>query len=225
MTPMRMRSPMFLSPAQADAIAARVAAVEARTGVQVVVAIVGRAARYPEARWKAFALGVSTGALVVGALWFARPDWSAAGSALGAIAVVLAAGIVNALVATRVGGYERIFVRHNRAAVEVRQYAEGLFLARELFATPARTAALIVVSLHERVVVVHADRGYADRIGAAEWEGVVARMTVALRSGERAGAVEAGLDSLESLLVRSGFVAAGAAANDLPDQPLEERGA
>jgi putative membrane protein len=216
---------MFLSPAEADVIAARIAYIETRTGVQVVVAVVGRAARYPEARWKAFALGVSIAALVVGGVVIARPDWSAAGSALGGIVWVLAAGIANALIATWVRRYERIFVRHNRASVEVRQYAEGLFLARELFATPTRTAVLIVVSLLERVVTIHADRGYADRIAAAEWEGVIAPMTAALRSGDRAGAVEAGLDSLELLLVRSGFVATGATANALPDQPLEERGA
>jgi uncharacterized membrane protein len=216
---------MFLSPSQADAIAARIAAVEASSGVQVVVAIVGRAARYPEARWKAFALGVSVAALVVGASGLMRADWSTAGSALGEILIVMAAGMANALVATWVDGYAQIFVRRNRAAVEVRQYAEGLFLERELFATPTRTAVLIVVSLLERVVVVHADRGYRDRIAATEWEGVIAPMTAALRAGDRAGSVEAGLGALQGLLMRSGFVGAGPTANDLPDRPLEERGA
>ena len=216
---------MFLSPAQADAIAARIAAVEAGTGVQVVVSIVGRAARYPEARWKAFALGVSVAALVVGALELPRADWSTAGAVLGAMVVVMAAGISNALVATWFDGYAQVFVRRNRAAVEVRQYAEGLFLARGLFGTPARTAVLIVVSLLERVVVVHADRGYSDRITANEWEGVVAPMKVALRAGDRAGSVEAGLGALQGLLVRSGFAGAGQTTNAMPDRPLEERGA
>jgi uncharacterized membrane protein len=216
---------MFLSPVQADAIAARIADVEAGTGVQVVVAIVGRAARYPEARWKAFALGVSVAALVVAACGLARPDWSTAATALGAILAVMAVGISNALLATWIDRYAQIYVRHNRAAVEVRQYAEGLFLARGLFATPARTAVLIVVSLLERVVVVHADSGCADRIGATEWEGVVAPMKAALRSNDRAGAVHAGLGALEALLARSGFVGAGPTRNALPDRPLEERGA
>ena len=215
---------MFLSPSQADAITARIANVEAGTGVQVVVAIVGRAARYPEARWKAFALAVSVAALVVGATALVRPDWTAASSALGAMAV-LAAGISNALVATLVDRYARLYVRHNRAAAEVRQYAEGLFLARELFATPARTAVLVVVSLLERVVVIHADRGCTDRIGAAEWDSVVAPMTVALRSGDRAGAAQAGLGALQALLGRKGFVGGGPTPNALPDRPLEERGA
>jgi uncharacterized membrane protein len=219
------RSSMFLSPASADVIAARIADIETRTGVQVVVAIVGRAARYPETRWKAFALGVSIAALLVGGLGIVRPDWNTASSAFGGIVLILAAGITNAFIATWVRRYERLFVRHNRASVEVRQYAEGLFLTRELFATPTRTAVLIVVSLFERVVAVHADRGHSERIAAADWEGVIAPMTVALRSGDRAGAVTAGLDRLESLLVRSGLVAAGATTNALPDRPLEERGA
>jgi uncharacterized membrane protein len=214
---------MFLSSAEADSIAGRIADVEARTGVQVVVAVVGRAARYPEARWKAFALGVSASALIIGCMGFLRPEWTTGGSTFGDIIAVLAAGIANALVATYLRGYQRVFVRDNRAAVEVRQYAEGLFLARELFATPARTAVLIVVGLFERAVVVHADRGFTDRVATSEWEAVVAPMTLALRSGDRAGAVQVGLAALQSLLVRSGF--AGAGAGSLPDRPIEERGA
>jgi putative membrane protein len=215
---------MFLASSEADAIAARIAAIEARTGVQIVAAFVGRAARYPEARWKAFALGVSVAALIVAANGFIRPDWNVAESSLGGIVAILAAGITNAIVATYVRGYERLFVRHNRAAAEVRQYAEGLFLARGLFSTPARTAVLIVVSLFERVVVVHADRGFAGRIATTDWDDVVTPITVALRSGERASAVQAGLAALESLLGRKDFLAAGGEANALPDRPLEERG-
>jgi len=216
---------MHLISTEADAIAARIAAVEARTGVQIVTAVVGRAARYPEARWKAFALGVSVAALIVVTLAFLRPGWDAAAATFGGMVAVLSIGITCALVATFVERFERLFVRHNRAEVEVRQYAEGLFLSRGLFATPHRTAVLVVVSLLERVVVVHADRGYDDRISATEWESVVASMTALLRSGRQAAALEAGLVALEHLLVRKGFVAAGASQNVLPDRPIEERGA
>ena len=216
---------MFLSSAESSTIATRIADVEASTGVQVVVAVVGCAARYPEARWKSFALGVSLSALIIGGLGIVRPEWSMAASAFEGVIAVLAAGIANAFVATYLHSYQRVFVRHNRAAAEVRQYAEGLFLAHELFATPARTAVLIVVSRFERVVVVHADRGFTDRIAVTEWEGVVAPMTVALRSDELVDAVQAGLAALHSLLVRRGFDATGARAGDLPDRPLEERGA
>ena len=219
------RAPMFLTNAEANAIAARIAAIEARTGVQVVAAVVGRAARYPEARWKAFALAVAFAAAGVVAWAWLRPGWSVMGAPLGGTVAILGAGIASALIATWSERCERLFVRHNRAEVEVGQYAEGLFLARELYATPSRTAVLLVVSLLERVVVVHADRGFAGRIAADEWDGVVAPMTVALRAGQRAAAVEAGLDALEALLVDRGFVATGAVPNALPDRPLEERGA
>lgn len=216
---------MFLSATEASSIAARIADVEARTGVQIVVAVVGRAARYPEARWKAFALGVSASGLIIGGSGLLHPEWSTVGSALGGIMAALGVGIANALFANYARGWQRLYVRHNRAAAEVRQYAEGLFLARELFATPARTAVLIVISLFERAVVVHADRGLDEPVPKSEWDAVVAPMTAALRSGQRAGAVQAGLDALESLLVRSGLVGVGAGAGVLPDRPIEERGA
>jgi uncharacterized membrane protein len=216
---------MFLSNAEADAIAARIAAIEARTGVQIVSAIVGRAARYPEARWKAFALGVAVAALGVAAVGFGRSGWAGDVTTLAGLVAVLAVGIVSALAATFDERCERLFVRDNRAEAEVRQYAEGLFLARELFATPSRTAVLVVVSLLERAVVVHADRGFAGRVAESEWEEIVAPMTVALRSGQRAGAVHAGLEALDTLLRRKGYCADAGAANVLPDRPLEERGA
>jgi uncharacterized protein len=50
--------------------------------VQVVTAVVGRSARYPEARWKAFALGVSIAGLIVVAFGFLRPEWGGGGAAL-----------------------------------------------------------------------------------------------------------------------------------------------
>jgi uncharacterized membrane protein/uncharacterized protein with GYD domain len=222
--PKRPLTSMFLTTAEANAIAGRIAAIEAHTGVQVVAAVVGRAARYPEARWKAFAFAVAFAAAGVVAWTWLRPGWSVMGATLGGIVAILGAGIASALIATWSERCERLFVRRNRAEVEVGQYAEGLFLARELYATPSRTAVLLVVSLLERVVVVRADRGFAGRIAADEWDGVVAPMTTALRAGRRAAAVEAGLDALEALLADRGFVATGAVPNALPDRPLEERG-
>src|SRR5258708_35863064 len=46
----------FLTRTEAEAIEARVAAVEAATGAQVVVALIGKADAYVELPWKAFAL-------------------------------------------------------------------------------------------------------------------------------------------------------------------------
>lgn len=218
-------SSIRLSASEAQVIERRIAGIEARTGTQVVVAIVGRCDRYPEARWKAFALGVSLAALCVTVLDLLRPDWAGAGLILGSIVTVLAAGAANALAAHHLPAYARIYIRHNRAEAEARQYAESMFLTRGLFTTPKRTGVLILVGLFERAVVVHPDVGFADRIQGKEWRGIVEVMTAALRVGQQAAAFESGFVALEALLDRKGFATGGTATNTLPDTPIEEEGA
>jgi uncharacterized membrane protein len=56
---------MRLQPAESDAIDRRIVAVEARTGVQVLAAVVPRSDSYVELPWKAFALGTSLAAFGV----------------------------------------------------------------------------------------------------------------------------------------------------------------
>jgi uncharacterized membrane protein len=65
---------VLLRKAEADAIDTRIASVEARTGVQIVAAVMARSDGYPEVVWKAFALGVALAALAVAVLEAARPD-------------------------------------------------------------------------------------------------------------------------------------------------------
>lgn len=216
---------MHLDARQAADIAARIAALESHTGVQAITAIVTRTDRYPETRWKAFALGVSLAALAVALHDLLRPGWMTPLASLGDLLLVLGTGITSALVANFIPACGRRFVRDNRAEAAVRQYAEGLFLERELFATPGRTAVLVLLGRFERIVVVHADTGFAGRITAAEWASVVQAMQGPLRAGFQAKAILAGLDTLEGLLVERGFTARGAVTNTLPDRPIEERGA
>ena len=145
---------MILKEAEADAIDARIARVEARTGAQVVTAVVGRATAYPEIVWKAFALGVAVAALAVVVLDFAQP-----GLDDGVCDVVQRradprAGAVSALLAIAVPEYARLFLNRLRAAGEVRQYAQALFLERQLFRTRARNGVLVLASLFERKVEV-----------------------------------------------------------------------
>jgi putative membrane protein len=215
---------MHLTPEQAAEIARRIAALEARTGVQVVAAVVARSDHYPELPWAAFALGTSLGALATALVDLLRPDWVASGAAVLHAVAILAAGAACALGAVLVPGLARLFLRDTRADGEVRQHAEGMFLEREVFRVPGRTGLLLLASLFERRVVVVPDVGFRGRVDAAEWGAVVERMTPALASGRTGEAVEAGLAALEELLARKGFAAAAAAANALPDRPVEERG-
>ncbi len=216
---------MYLTHDEASAIGAHVGGIEARTGAEIVVAIVGRADRYPEIRWKAFALGVALAAFAFVLLDALRASWPYAQGVLPTVVTVLAAGVTNALAAMYLPRYARLYVRHNRAEAEVRQYAESMFLARGLHATPRRQAVLIVLGLFERWVVVHADDGFAGRIAPGEWQAVIAPVAAGLRAGDLADAVQAGLSALEALLAANGFVGHGERTNVVPDRPLEERGA
>jgi putative membrane protein len=216
---------MFLSQSEADAIDGSTARVEARTGVQIVAAIVGKADSYAELPWIAFALGVSLAALgFVIADWL-RPDWITAQVALAHTLTIMGVGGVSALAAVFVAGYARLFLRPARRDLEVRHYSESLFLRRELFKTRERNGILILVCRFERKVEILADLGFHGRMGEADWDRVIAAMTPLLREERFVDAVHAGLLLLEQVLSAKGFAGVPGSANELPDIPIEERGA
>jgi putative membrane protein len=216
---------MFLTTKEAEAIDALVAGVESRTGVQVVTALVARSDSYIELPWKAFALGASFAACGMVATDVVRPDWTTASTALLHALTILLVGAAAALGAVFVPPFGRLFLRETRRDVEVRQYAESLFLKRGLFATRRRTAVLVLISLFERRIEILADTGFNGRIGEPDWHGVVARMTPLLEHGKAAEALREGLSALEALLADRGFAAAEGDSNELPDRPIEEAGA
>jgi putative membrane protein len=216
---------VFLSRTEADAIKALITALEARTGVQVVTAVIGKADAYVELPWKAFALGAALAGLgVVIADWL-RPDWLTAYAALLHALAILGAAAASALAAIFVPAYARLFLRATRRDSEVRHYAESLFLRRELFKTQSRTGILLLVSVFERKVEILADAGLHGRVGEPDWRTVIARMTPHLAAERPAEALQQGLERLEELLVAKGLHGAPALKNELADRPIEERGA
>jgi putative membrane protein len=216
---------MFLTTTEAEAIDALVAGVESRTGVQVVTAIVARSDSYIELPWKAFALGASFAACGVVVADMVRPEWITASTALFHALTILLLGAAAALAAVFVPPFGRLFLRETRRDVEVRQYAESLFLKRGLFATLRRTAVLVLISLFERRIEILADTGFDGRIGEPDWHGVIARMTPRLKRNKAADALREGLSALEALLTARGFTAGEGGSNELPDRPIEEAGA
>jgi putative membrane protein len=213
-----------LSEEDKQAIVARVAHVEAATGVQVVTAVVERADAYPELVWKAFALAASLAALVVVALDVLRPDWMSAYAALTHVLPVLAAGALSALFAAYVPAYARLYLRALRRDGESRQCAESMFLDHDLACTPARTSVLLFVARFERKVELLADRGFLGRIAPAEWDTVIDTTAAGLARGEGPRALFAGLDRLESLLLDRGFRGGTATGALLADAPIETSG-
>src|SRR6266568_2866529 len=188
---------MYLSRAETETIDAAIARVEGRTGVQVVTAIVSKADAYAELPWMAFALGVSLAALVSVLVDRVRPDWITAHVALLSTVTVLAAGAASALVAVFVPAYARLFLRPALRDLEVRHYAQALFLRRELFKTQARNAILILVCMFERKVEILPDVGMYGRVTGEDWERVLAA---------------------------KGFAGRVSGENELPDGPVEEQG-
>jgi len=214
----------MLNASEREAIDARVAAIEAATGAEVVTAVIGKSDAYPELPWTAFAAGASLAALAAVVVAALRPAWAAADGTLLAATTILGAGGVCALTAVFVPAFARLFLRGARRDLEVGQYARSLFLERELFRTRGRIGLLLLVSLFERRVELLADTGFDGRIGAGEWARVVARMTPRLVAGDPGAALLEGLAGLEETLARAGFRAGVHDVNELPDPPVEAEG-
>ena len=214
----------YLTAAETTAIDTLVAAVEARTGVQIATAIVGKADSYLELPWTAFALGASLAGLALVAADWSRPQWVTAGTASAHVMAILATGAAAALLAIAVPPFGRRLLRESRGQVEVRQYAESLFLRHALFASRRRTTVLVLVSLFERRIEILADDGFGDRVTNADWQTVIARMTPSLRDARAFDALRDGLAAVDRLLTATGFHADGSERDELPNRPIEERG-
>jgi putative membrane protein len=215
--------------ADAAAIERRVAEFEARAGVEIVAAVERRSDLYPEVPWRAFALGASLASLGTLVVDLLHPGWTTPGVLLVQALSILGAGLLTTLMAMLLPGIARLLIRHGRMQQEVRQRAEAVFLARELFATPGRDALLVLVSRFERCVVIVPDVAYRDRVSAAEWQAVVERMMPSLAAGRLVGAFDAGFTAIEALLVEKGF-AGRHASERFPDalvqgEPGVEEGA
>ena len=198
-----------------------IAGVEKRTNAQVVLALIRRSDSYAELPWKAFALGSSLAALLIFFFDLQYYDWYPGMSTLATVAGILGNGVFLALLTVLLPTFARWFLSDHRAEVEVLQYAESLFLSRELFATTSRTGILILVSLFERKVVVLPDKGLSTLLPDEARHGIIAEMTPLLKRRSVGGAFEAGLEKLSAVL---GAGVAGSGRNELSDQLIEEKG-
>lgn len=182
----------------------RAETLEERTGVEIVVATVARCDNYPEIPWKAFALaaGLAGIAMVLGE-WL-RPDWVGTQHISLAVGTVLFAGVAAAGATLLLPTFARLFLSSIEAEAEVRQYAAAMFLQREWFRTSRRQAVLLLVAQFERSVVVLPDTGLREQLPETHLQEIIDIMRPKLAAGEFEGAVSAGLDAIEGLLLRAG---------------------
>ena len=214
---------MQLSEQDKERLASRVAMLEAKTGAQIVAALVARSDSYPEAPWKAFALGAASAALFVAACPLVARDWEGGQSALYNAVAILGSGAVLALLTTLFAPLARLFTDRPRRSAEVGQHARSMFFDRGLDRTRGRIGILLLVSLFERQVVLLADDGFEGRIDDADWQELTQRVTLLLRHDRASGALQAALDGLEALLLARGFHGDGA-GNELPNAIVVQGG-
>lgn len=199
-----------------------VAETEERTGAQIVLAAVDRSDAYPELPWKAFALGTGLAGAAVTLIDLLSPQWTGGQTVLIALIAALAAGAASALLCVLVPAFARLFLDGIRAKTEVRQYAESLFLSRQVFATSRRTGVLLLVSRFERRAVVLPDSGIAERLSRDARKKLSRQVARTLRGSGAGAALADGLLGLEKAL---GSGSDGPVKNELPNNVIEREGA
>jgi putative membrane protein len=200
----------------------RIAEAEKQTGAQVVLASVVRSDSYVEIPWKAFAIGASVASLVTLCMDLFVLGWLTDRLILFSVGVILASGILFVLLTMLFPGFARLFLSHQRKETETMQYAESLFLSRELFSTEDRRGILLLVSQFERQVVILPDTGVRDMLGQEVLNGIISDMTLHLRRNELRQALETGLDGIRAAL---GSTQKGWTGKDeLSNEIIEEEG-
>lgn len=212
---------MQLSYQDRERLAGRVAVLEGKTGAQVVTALVARSDSYPEAPWKAFALGAALAALAIAACSLVAPRWETGMTTLYTVAAVAGIGALLAVLTVWCAPLARLFTERQRRTVEVGQHARALFFDRGLDRTRGRIGILLLVSVFEREVVLLADDGFDGKVGHADWQELTRRVTLLLRHDGATGALHAALDGLEALLLARGFRDDGS-GNELPNAVIAE---
>jgi len=212
----------ILSAFDRDLLDKRIAEAEIQTNAQIVVATVKRCDNYAEIPWKAFAIGASVAGLAVVTTHLVMKDWITDIRLLLSVAAVLATGTFLALLTLIFKSFARLFLPKSRMETETRQYAESLFLSRELFTTEGRKGILLLVSQFERQVVILPDTGVRKWLSADVMEKIISGMTPHLRQNEVRNAMETGLDRLITAL--SPPVAKEPDKNELSNEIIEEDG-
>ena len=214
---------MLLNPQEQQQINELAQQFEARSGAQAVAAVIGRADDYPDIPWKAFALGAALAALAVVVDEFVSPDWASIHTPVRDVALILAAGTVCTVLAALIPAFARLFLNRERASAEVRQYAQGLFLQREMFKTAERIGMLVMVCRFEHKIFILPDTGISRHVSSRELDAVIAAMAPHLKAGATVEAFRTGFDALAALMEQKG-IRPQRGANELADGAIVERG-
>jgi putative membrane protein len=195
---------------------------EADTGIQAVAAVTPKADAYPEIPWKAYAMGSALAAPAAAFNPFVISGWTQASVISFDAMLILAAGAALALAAAFIPSLGRLFLDRLRAEGETLQYAQSMFLERELFRTRARCAVLVVICRYERMAAVVVDCGLAPYAAPADLReiGGSARALLSRRSGGTVSAFEVAFERLKAHLQSRGYAAVPLENNEIDDEVI-----
>jgi putative membrane protein len=202
-----------------------VARFESDAGVQAVAAVTRKADAYPEIPWKAFALGAALGSLAAAL----HPTVISVRMQTGMVTLdamlILGAGAALAAITVLAPPFGRLFLDRLRAETEARQYAQSLFLERELFRTRSRRAVLVVMCRFEGLVVVIVDTGLAQYAPPAELNAIGKAAGALLRRGGPSAAFELAFDRIKAVLRLHALERNAVENNEIDDDLVMEKGA
>lgn len=188
-------------------LAAKVAAIEARTDAEIVLVLAESTAPYADVSWRAGALAASLVAIVLELV-----PWLLPGSLLLALALVV--GAATGLLVRRPPLLRRL-VPEARRHEAVRRAAEAAFVRHAVHGTPHHTGLLVFVAELEQRVEVVADLGLQGLLP----EGALAKARALWRRTDL-DSVLAGFDALgDALAAAAPHRGAASDRVDLPDAP------
>ena len=208
----------LFSAADEEAIRAAVADAEQRSAGEVVPWIVEACDPYPEAGWKAAALGALLALVVTAGTQVLVGTW---GGALWLALAVLAGGAAGLLVG-QLPAAKRLLVDDDVIEHRVRVAAEAAFVRGEVFATRERTGILVFLALLEHRVVVLGDAGINARVQPEEWQAIADEIVAGVRKSRPAAALAAGIEACGLLLAERGVPRHEEDVDELPDRPRFE---
>jgi putative membrane protein len=194
---------------------------EKQTNSQIVLATVKRSDSYAEIPWIAFATGISVVGFFVFLFDLFLLQWVTNSDIFISLLITMAAGVLLAVLTIFSPFIARIFLSKNRRETETKQYAESMFLNRELFATTGRRGVLLLISLFERQIIILPDKGLHDILTNTKLEKIIHEMVPLLKEGKLANSLEKGL-----MLLKSEFpeTTDSGMRNELSDEIIEEEG-
>jgi uncharacterized membrane protein len=148
--------------------------------------------------------------------------WTTDTTILFAVAAILFTGAALSLLTVIIPGFAGFFISKIRKETETSQYAESLFLSRELFATEGRRGILLLVGLFEKQIVILPDKGVRNILDNDKMEKIIFKMIPFLRTNEVRDALEAGLKGIVESLCPP--LPEGSRKDELSNEIIEEEG-